>query len=75
MEMISMKDLLRFRETIRVQLRPSRVSDPSQEDPSRLLLLVGGGFAMAAAFQASRSSYWLGRHTGRLGSMPPDVLV
>lgn len=43
--------------------------------PWRVLLLFGGGFALADAFQQSGLSEWIGTRVAFLSSLPPIVMV
>ncbi len=43
--------------------------------PWRVLLLFGGGFALAHAFQESGLSAWIGGRASILGSMPPVLMI
>lgn len=43
--------------------------------PWRVLLLFGGGFALAAAFQESGLSEWVGTRVAFLSSLPPIAMI
>jgi len=43
--------------------------------PWGVLVLLGSGFALAAAVESSGLAAWLAERLGRLGTMPPFVLV
>ena len=43
--------------------------------PWNIVLLFGGGFALASGFKASGLSAWLGKHLESLGSLPPILVI
>jgi len=43
--------------------------------PWNIVLLFGGGFALASGFKVSRLSHWLGDQLEGLGSLPPLLIV
>jgi sodium-dependent dicarboxylate transporter 2/3/5 len=43
--------------------------------PWNIVLLFGGGFALASGFKASGLSAWLGKHLEGLGSLPPILVI
>ena len=43
--------------------------------PWNIVLLFGGGFALAAGFKESGLSSWLGEHLEGLGSLPPLFII
>lgn len=43
--------------------------------PWNIVLLFGGGFALAAGFKESGLSAWLGEHLEGLGSLPPLLII
>jgi len=43
--------------------------------PWNIVLLFGGGFALASGFKASGLSAWMGKHLEGLGSLPPILII
>ena len=43
--------------------------------PWNIVLLFGGGFALAAGFKNSGLSSWLGKHMEALGTLPPLLII